>query len=257
MLDESIQEQIPDGVFGIYGACRSCRLGKSCLLKSIPESEIVQFEEIIERKFLLKSGAHLFRQGEHFSSIYVVQSGLLKSYCSPDNEGEQITGLYFPGDLVGLGAICQDSYEYSLQAIETTTVCELPYDSLLKLSGQLPGLQQNLFKLISYELNKIQKVRSCLRHKSADSRYAAFLLSNLERTAKTDDLTRQVDLKMPRSDIANYLNLAQETVCRVSGRFQKEGLIEVDESHIIFKNIKQLRKIANIPAFRQLKQVNS
>jgi CRP/FNR family transcriptional regulator len=49
---------------------------------------------------------------------------------------------------------------------------------------------------------------------------------------------------MPRSDIANYLGLAAETVSRVLRRFQDSGLLVVEGREVSLKNPAGLREVA-------------
>jgi CRP/FNR family transcriptional regulator len=49
---------------------------------------------------------------------------------------------------------------------------------------------------------------------------------------------------MSRSDIANYLRLAAETVSRVLRRFQDQGLVRVDGREVAIARPEDLRKIA-------------
>jgi CRP/FNR family transcriptional regulator len=49
---------------------------------------------------------------------------------------------------------------------------------------------------------------------------------------------------MSRSDIANYLGLAAETVSRVLRRFQDGGILGVDGREVAISNVTALRDIA-------------
>jgi CRP/FNR family transcriptional regulator len=49
---------------------------------------------------------------------------------------------------------------------------------------------------------------------------------------------------MSRTDIANYLRLAAETVSRVFRRFQDEGLINVDRREIELRNPEVVEEMA-------------
>jgi CRP/FNR family transcriptional regulator len=49
---------------------------------------------------------------------------------------------------------------------------------------------------------------------------------------------------MSRTDIANYLRLAPETVSRVLKRFNDEGLIHVDRREVELADRKRLEDIA-------------
>lgn len=234
-----------NGVFGVYGSCKICKIGQSCFLNGVQDKEVDQFEQIVERKLVLKKDAHLFERDKPFASIYVVQNGCLKSYRNSNTESEQITAFYFPGDLIGLNAIQDQKHPDSVAAIETATLCELPFDEVNRLCQKSPQLQRNLYQLFSHEVNKVQQSRACLRQKTADSRYAGFLLWLSERYQTFDSsATQQILLQMPRSDIADYLNLTPETICRVSSRLQQEGLIKVKDNWVELVHYDVLKQLA-------------
>jgi CRP/FNR family transcriptional regulator len=50
---------------------------------------------------------------------------------------------------------------------------------------------------------------------------------------------------MSRSDIGNYLGIAEETVCRIFARLEDEGLISSECRHIKLKDLKQLQRVAH------------
>ena len=62
---------------------------------------------------------------------------------------------------------------------------------------------------------------------SAPERVATFLLDMFER----HDATRMLDLPMSRNDIADYLGLTIETVCRVMSAFKRIGIIDIPNPH--------------------------
>lgn len=45
---------------------------------------------------------------------------------------------------------------------------------------------------------------------------------------------------MSRADIGNYLGLAVETVSRILGRFQQQGLVEVSGREVNLLNLEEL-----------------
>jgi CRP/FNR family transcriptional regulator len=51
-------------------------------------------------------------------------------------------------------------------------------------------------------------------------------------------------LTMARTDIANYLRLAPETVSRVLKRFQEEGLLDVDRRELELRDRPRLESMA-------------
>jgi CRP/FNR family transcriptional regulator len=71
-----------------------------------------------------------------------------------------------------------------------------------------------------------------LGKKTADEKVATFLLSLSKRFKDRGFSATEFQLTMSRSDIANHLGLAVETVSRVMSRFQEEGLIAIEGKSI-------------------------
>jgi CRP/FNR family nitrogen fixation transcriptional regulator len=64
---------------------------------------------------------------------------------------------------------------------------------------------------------------------TAPERVANFLLELTERR----DVQRALDVPMSRNDIADYLGLTIETVCRVLSAFKRDGVIAIPNPHRI------------------------
>ena len=77
--------------------------------------------------------------------------------------------------------------------------------------------------------------------KTADEKLATFLLSLSKRFQERGFSTTEFQLSMSRSDIANHLGLAVETVSRVFSRFQDEGVITITGKAISLKNMEKLQ----------------
>ena len=208
--------------------CQSCSLRTLCLPLSLNFEDVKTLDSIVNRSQPLKKGEFLFRQGEDFESLYAIRSGCIKTY-SVSNEGdEQITGFYLPGELIGLSGIDTNSYPVNAVAIETTSVCEIPYRHFEELTNQIPDLQRQLIKSLSKEIRGDLQMMILLSQKSAEERVANFLLDLSNRIEKRGYAANFLYLAMSRNDIANYLGLAVETVSRIFSRLQKTNVISVD-----------------------------
>jgi len=213
-------------------ACRECSLNAICLPVGIESEDLERLDGIIDRKRPIARGEHLFRSGDRFQSIYAVRSGSLKTYATSEDGQEQIMGFQLPGELVGLDAIADSVHPLSAKALETTSVCEIPFTDLASLSSQLPSLQHQLLRLMSQEIRDDEQNMVVLGQKSAEERLAAFLVSLSGRFRRRGFSANQFNLSMSRGDIGNYLGLALETVSRLFTRFQQEELLRVDRKHI-------------------------
>ena len=209
-------------------SCNECSLNPVCLPLAVSGSELTQLEQIMKRGRPLKRGEHLYRASDPFESVYAVRSGAVKSYSLSEEGDEQVTGFYLPGEIVGMDGISTAHHMSSVKALETASVCEIPFDRLEQLSQKIPSLQHHFFSLMSREIQADRELHMLLSKKSADDRVAHLLLSISARHQRRGLSPSSFRLPMSRYDIANYLGLAVETVSRIFTRFQQQGLIRAE-----------------------------
>jgi CRP/FNR family transcriptional regulator len=227
-------------------SCGNCRLSSICLPLALESDDIQQLDDIIQRSKPLQKGQHLYREGDDFQSVYAVRSGTLKAYKTTDDGREQVTGFYFPGEILGMDGISKNTHASSARTLETSSVCEIPFSSLSKLSSLMPTLQRHFFQLMSREITEDQVLITLLSKNSAEERVAALLLSISSRNARRKLSATHFRLPMSRVDIGNYLGLTVETVSRVLSRMQKLGILSVDNKEIEILDMPGMRNIANL-----------
>jgi CRP/FNR family transcriptional regulator len=105
----------------------------------------------------------------------------------------------------------------------------------------MPGLQAQLFRLLSQDIGKAALLAGDY---SADERMAAFLVALSRRYAQRGFSPTRFHLTMARTDMANYLRLAPETVSRVLRRFQDEGLVLVERRELEIRDMARLQALA-------------
>lgn len=226
-------------------SCSNCRLATICLPIALEATDIDKLDNIIERGRPLRKGEHIYRENDAFTAVYAVRSGTLKGYSITDDGQEQVTGFYFPGEILGMDGISKNKHASSARALETAAICEIPFERLGELSARVPTLQRHFFQLMSQEITEDQQLITMLSKNSAEQRVAALLLSISARYARRRLSATSFRLPMSRTDIGNYLGLTVETVSRVFGRFQKMGLLAVDNKEITILNADLLRDTAN------------
>jgi CRP/FNR family transcriptional regulator len=226
--------------------CGNCRLNSICLPLALESDDIQQLDDIIQRSKPLQKSQHLYREGDDFQSVFAVRSGTLKAYKTTDDGREQVTGFYFPGEILGMDGISNNAHASSAKALETAAICEIPFSSLEKLSSLMPNLQRHFFQLMSREITEDQQLITLLSKNSADERVAALMLSISSRNARRKLSSTQFRLPMSRVDIGNYLGLTVETVSRVFSRMQKMDILQVDNKEIEILDLQGLKDMANL-----------
>lgn len=193
---------------------------------------------------ILHRGDRLYRQGERFDAIYMVRSGAIKTCATSPGGDEQVIGFYTPGHLVGLDAIHVGRHVSSAIALETTSVCSLPYDALCRLGGRFPQVLHRLLAKMSQRIRADERRLAMLAMRGASERMASFLVGLVDIRRWRGLQRDEILLPMPRADIASYLVLAVETVSRSLSRQQEAGLIEVRRNRIRILDEPALRAMA-------------
>ncbi|WP_168204138.1 fumarate/nitrate reduction transcriptional regulator Fnr [Aliikangiella coralliicola] len=224
--------------------CQTCSIRRLCLPVMLADSEIEHLDNIVQRKKVLKKNEFLFHAGDQFDSIHAIRSGSLKTYTISTDGTEQITGFHLPGEIVGLNAISSTQYPSFAKALETSMVCTIPFDKLESLSRDIPGLQKQIFKVMSGEIREEQELMMLLNKKNADERFAAFIMNLSARFKRRGLSDKEFQLTMTRGDIGNYLGLAVETVSRLVTRLQKQELIAIQDRYIQIVNQVGLSQLA-------------
>lgn len=227
-------------------ACQSCNLHDLCLPLGLDMGDIDKLDRIIKRSRPLQKNERLFNSGDTFTSIYAVRSGSIKTFSESEQGDEQITGLYLPGELLGLDAIHENSHPCSAIALETTSLCEIPFSTLEHLSSEIPELHHQLFRVMSKEIANDQSLLMLMAQKSAEEKLAAFLVNLSSRLKQRNFSETEFNLSMSRKDIGNYLGLTIETISRTFSRFQSEGILSTQRKYVNIHKLDELQDLAGL-----------
>jgi len=175
-------------------------------------------------------GRVLFWQEDNQDQTIELVHGVVRAVRLLQNGNRQILAFYWPGSVIhpSHGA-CQ---YYTAEAI---TSCRLYRCSFAK--SEPCGAHQVLQEMLPLLLTMGQK--------NTVARLAWFLL-RIRRHLPPDPQRPDVfQIVLPRADMANYLGMSMETVCRALAEFKAMGLIDLPNRKTIrFIDIATLSKIA-------------
>lgn len=245
--EKRIIRRIQSGSSTIH--CQACSISQLCIPFTLDSHELDQLDNIIERKRPIQKGQTLFQAGDELKALYAIRSGTIKSYTITEQGDEQITGFHLAGDLVGFDAIGTGQHPSFAQALETAMVCEIPYETLDALANCMSHLRQQIMRLMSSEIKSDQNMILLLSRKNAEERLAAFIYNLSQRYARRGLSQREFRLAMTRGDIGNYLGLTVETISRLLGRFQRNGMLTVRGKYITIEDLDALAQLAGQPHY--------
>lgn len=193
------------------------------------------------KKLVLRAGKALCAEGEAADHCYKILSGFVRTMKFTHDGQRQICDFLMAGDLVGFEA--QDTYVVSAEALTDCTVVIYPRRIVDEVLRQDPAANAQIRSAMSRSLATIQQRLVLLCKTPAKERLCWFLLHIADRASKN---ANEVDLPMARSDIADYLGLAIETVSRLIASLKQSGIIATDgRRRIKFLDREELEHISD------------
>lgn len=206
--------------------CNSCTLPRKCIGAELDQGQTDIISSIIRKRGPFQAGETIFKMEDSFKSIFAIQSGSVKIESALDDGTPLIHGFYFSSELIGIEAIGDTQYQSDAVALETTWICELPFDQIESLCSQIPQLQHEILELLGKRIRYTNRTIVQGRYLSADRRFLLFLNDLYQRKGKmTTNGRRTVILPMTKGDIAIHLGLRPESLSRALSKLQEEGVI--------------------------------
>lgn len=175
----------------------------------------------------LAAGQAIYHAGQSFRSLFLVHAGFIKMVDLADDGREQVTGFRGRGDFLGTESIGLDAYACGAVSLESGEAWELPYPAMLQACHEMPELNARLAAALAREIRSDHAWMLTIGTLNAEQRVAAFLLAEGRRCARMGFSARHFLLRMRRADMASFLALTNETVCRVLTKLHDMRLIAV------------------------------
>lgn len=208
-------------------------------------AELERLDELVTVRRKVKRKELLFHNGEAFTSLFAIRTGVFKTRVTTEDGRDQVTGFQMAGEIIGLDGIVNGQHSCDAVALEDAEVCVMPYERLEELSREVTALQRHVHQVMSREIVREHGVMLLLGSMRAEERLAAFLLNLVKRLHARGFSATELILRMTREEIGSYLGLKLETVSRTLSKFVEEGVVEVHQRHVRITNADALKRLAN------------
>lgn len=175
--------------------------------------------EMIGVRMHFAAGEEIYAQEEEADMVYRVISGAVRTTRLLSDGRRQIGDFYYPGDLFGLES--GEEHRFSAEALNTATILVIKRSALSHYGEDGARIERALWAATAQELRRTQEHLQLLGCKSACEKVAAFLLDVADRHKG-----EVVPLSMGRQDMADYLGITIETVCRMLRQLQDAAIVE-------------------------------
>jgi len=185
----------------------------------------------------LRRNAQIYRENDRTDHLYRVVSGTIRT-CKVLVDGRrQIGAFYLPDEMFGLEA--GERHRFSAETVTDAELLVIKRGDVILLAEWEREVSSRMWALMGRELRRTQD-HLLLLAKNAPERVATFLLEMAERRGSGDE----VELPMPRQDVADYLGLTIETVSRTLTQLENQSAIALPTSkRIVLRNRAALNRL--------------
>ncbi len=201
-------------------------LADAAIARSGRLDALLAFERIGVRRGFARDD-EIYAENDSSDCWYQVISGTVRISKLLADGRRHIAEFCFGGDCFGFDNTGERTY--SAEAVGDVILMRYPRRATERVIDENPRLARNLCDMTLRDLAHAQTRMLLLGRMTACERVASFLIEMSERR----DSKRALDLTMSRNDIADYLGLTIETVCRVLSNFKRDAVIAIPNPHRI------------------------
>lgn len=190
----------------------------------------------------IADGKSLFAQGERHEGVYLIESGLIRTFYTSPN-GREITLAYWqPGNIVGTPQVLGTGlHMWSGVAVNASDVYAFDGDCLRDQMQSIPALAVGLVEALEFKGRCLSALLQMLGTRSVSERLA-MLLCNLAETHGVE-MVDGVTIGPPFTHevLAQMVGASRQWVTMTLDRFKSEGLIRVGRCKTVILNSELLR----------------
>jgi len=203
-------------------------------------NELKNFFDDHGNLFSFKKDETIYNKGEHSNMVYLILKGVVRS-CGLDEEGKElITSIYSEDDFLGFTSLTDhlpyQEYTVAMEAVELAGISKEKVKAILEDNK---SVSLELMDVIAENLTSIKKQLLQMAYSSVRKKTAQTLLV----FSKAINKDKQGPLKIARSDLAGVAGIATESLIRTLSDFKNEGLIAIENRHIMVVDRDALERV--------------
>jgi CRP/FNR family cyclic AMP-dependent transcriptional regulator len=193
-----------------------------------------------------RHGEVLFHEGDPGDALFVVASGAVKVVVPSEEGDEAILATLRRGDFFGELALLDGApRSASAIALEPTEVLTLPRDQFRVLVASQPAIRDALLTSLAGELRRLTTHVAELHFLDLTGRLAARLARLAqEHGERLPSGAIRLDAPLTQSDLAAMIGATRQSVNKLLGEFEADGLLLIERDSIVVPNLDRLSRTA-------------
>jgi CRP/FNR family cyclic AMP-dependent transcriptional regulator len=204
--------------------------------------QIKNFEQFLSKKniYSYNSGETIYCHGNQSNHIFLIKKGFVKTFKINEQGKELITGFFKDQEYFGYTAFVKHLPHFeNSKAITTTHLYKISKNEISAIINNNHHIIYKFIDLLAGNLIDLNEKMIVQAYGSVRKKTAFTLLSLLnEYPIKPNN-----EIQISRSNLANLIGIAKETLTRTLHDFKEEDLIEITPKSIIILNSSTLQKI--------------
>jgi len=183
------------------------------------------------------------------SSVYLLESGLVRIYRLSEGGGETSFGYVSPGEVFGeLTAFGDYPRESFAQAVRASQVLRIPRENFQRVLAARSALALQVMRQIGNRLKRIESRVEDLVFRNVRTRVARMLGELAEDFGQTENGYRVIDIPITQSELATLVGATRQTVNQTLRELSDEGLIGRANRRIVVLKPDQLNRMVSAAA---------
>lgn len=200
------------------------------IFQGLSEQELVALAASSITRVVPKSTV-VIHENDPADSLFIIQNGKVKVYCSDKSGKEFIMNTQGEGDYFGELALLDDSTRSaSVRTVEKSTFCVITKEDFNRVLDEHPNIGKTLIRNLTTRVRKLTADVKSLALQDVYGRVANVL--NQLAQDRGDD-TRYIPEKLTQQDIADRVGASREMVARILKDLTIGDYIRFEGRHII------------------------
>ncbi|MEO6304115.1 MAG: Crp/Fnr family transcriptional regulator [Bacteroidia bacterium] len=235
----NIRDKIKEGLTDFH-------FNTSLSLESLPKKPKLQLEKA-STKISLKKKQILFKRNDSPKGIYILLKGKIKVYQLNYDGSIQILFIYAHGEVFGYRPLLSlGKHPVSAAAIEDCELLFIPKEIFLKTLSDSVELSNQILKSVNHEFTVMVNRFTVFAQRGIKERLALSLLLLNEKFLLPNQITTEAEIKINRTDLANYAGTSLENLVRTIKQFEEKKYLRTIGKSIFIENFEALYILTGI-----------
>ncbi len=206
--------------------CSKCAFYSQSVWEPVGAGDVNYLAHRFKRKELAK-GQAVFEQGDANQGVTCVSRGLIALRTLHPDGSSTLIRLAYPGEIIGFRSFLSTRpHQTEARALIPSRVCHVSQNGATQIARSTPGVLSRLARRSVAEIDRVHAHIIDAATLSNKERLADLLMRLMCAHGEQKDGLWTMRLPLLRADMADLIGVQSETLSRLIGRLEKDGIFE-------------------------------